>query len=230
MTLSPSENLDDSRYDYAGRVLQDIGKAKPGAVVFDIGAGVCKMKPAAEAAGLTWYGFDLVPASPEVSKWDLVDPCPIRDVKADAVLLLDVVEHLFNPGIALAHVAEVMKPDGVLVMTMPNPHWSRSRIHHALHGTLANFTQHDLDWNHHVFTPLRHVMVRLLQESNLAVERYVTLDGNEAPWPKARLSLSYPLLCAEAAGRKLLERMDNAACGMSYALIARPVDGAASPS
>jgi hypothetical protein len=39
--------------------------------------------------------------------------------------------------------------------------------------------------------------------------------------PKARLSLSYPLQYAEAVGRKMLEKRDAAACGMSYALVAR---------
>jgi SAM-dependent methyltransferase len=224
--MTPSENLASSRYEYAGRLLREAGKAKTAGVVFDIGAGDRDMKPIAEAAGLTWYGFDVDPSSPAVRKWDLVDPCPVQDTKADVVLLLDVVEHLFNPGIAMAHVAEVLKPDGMLIMTMPNPHWSRSRVHHVLYGTLASFTQGDLDHNHHVFPPLRHVMERLLSDSNLAVESYVTLDGNEIGWPKARLSLSYPLLCAEALGRRLLERVDSSACGMSYALVARPAAAA----
>ena len=223
MTLMPSENLDASRYEYAGRLLREIARAKPAGVVFDIGAGICKMRPAVEAVGLTWHGFDLAPSSPAVSRWDLAEPCPVRDMKADVVLLLDVIEHLFNPGIAMTHIAETLKPDGILLMTMPNPHWSRSRVHHVLYGTLACFTQNELDWNHHVFPPLRHVMKRLLEESNLAVEHYVTLDGNEIPWPNARLSLSYPLLCAEAVARMLIERVDRSACGMSYALVARPV-------
>jgi 2-polyprenyl-3-methyl-5-hydroxy-6-metoxy-1,4-benzoquinol methylase len=222
MPLTPNENLADSRYEYVGKLLAALAKQKPDAVVFDIGAGDCKMRPIVEAAGLKWIGFDFAPSEPAVRKWDLVDPCPLQDVKADVALLLDVIEHLFNPGIAMTHIAEVLKPDGMLVLTMPNPHWSRSRIHHVLHGTLACFTQQDLDRNHHVFPPLRHVIERLLQDSNLAIERYVTLDGNEIPWPKARFSLSYPVLCAEALGRKLIEWKDAAACGMSYALIARP--------
>ena len=226
MALTPSENLACSRYEYAGLLLREVAQAKRAGVVFDIGAGDRGMKPIAEAAGLTWHGFDVSPSNPSVHKWDLVDPCPVQDTKADVVLLLDVIEHLFNPGIAMAHIAQVLKPDGVLIMTMPNPHWSRSRVHHVLHGTLANFTQGDLDHNHHVFPPLRHVMERLLRNSDLAVERYVTLDGNEIGWPKARLSLSYPLLCAEHMGRMWLERMDSSACGMSYALVARPAGAA----
>jgi SAM-dependent methyltransferase len=221
MPLTPNENLVDTRYEYAARLLRDLAEAKPGAVVFDIGAGACRMRSIVEGAGLTWYGFDLAPVSPAVHKWDLVDPCPLHDVKADMVLLLDVIEHLFNPGVGVGHIAKTLKQDGKLVMTMPNPHWSRSRVHHVLYGTLASFTQHDLDWNHHVFPPLRHVMERLLKDSNLEIERYVTLDGDEIPWPKARLSLSYPLLCVEAVGRKLLEWRDASACGMSYALVAR---------
>ncbi len=123
-----------------------------------------------------------------------------------------------------------MKPDGTLVMTMPNPHWSRSRIHHALHGTLANFTQHDLDWNHHVFTPLRHVSGPPAPGVELE-GRALRQHGNEAPWPKARLSLSYPLMCAEAAGKKAVGA--DGQRGLRYELasvIARPVDGAATAS
>lgn len=222
MALEPSETLADSRYEFAQRFLQDVARQKPHAVVFDIGAGDREIKPLAEAAGLEWHGFDLFPSNSDVRKWDLTDPCPEQGKKADAVLLLDVIEHLFNPGIGMANVAATLKPDGVLLMTMPNPHWSRSRVHHFAFGTLANFTQHDLDVNHHVFPPLRHVLERLLKESGLTIERYVTLDGNEARWPKAKLSLAYPAQCLEASFRLLLEKMDKSACGMSYALIARP--------
>jgi SAM-dependent methyltransferase len=220
MTLIPAENLAESRYEYAAQLIKQVAQRNTNAVVIDIGCGTGKMKPIVEAAGLRWHGFDLAPASPEVSRWDLVDPCPAQNIKADLVLLLDVIEHLFNPGLAIKNIADTLAPNGELLMTMPNPHWSRSRIHNLFYGSPANFTQHDLDVNHHVFPPLRHVIERLLSESRLRIVRYATLDGNEVPWPKPSFSARYPLLCVEALGRKMLERFDRSACGMSYAILA----------
>jgi SAM-dependent methyltransferase len=51
---------------------------------------------------------------------DLADAC------ADAVLLLDVVEHLRDPARAIAEAHRVLRPDGVLVLSVPHRgplHW-----------------------------------------------------------------------------------------------------------
>jgi len=218
----PSQNLSVDRYDYAADFVETFAASNPGAVVFDIGAGKCPLKEPVETAGLTWLGFDLHPSTDQVRAWDLSEPCPETERKADLVLMLDVIEHLLNPGIGLQNVSNVLKPGGTLVLTMPNPRWSRSRTHHLLTGNLATFTQHDLDWNHHVFPPFPHVLKKLLKDADLEVRDYITLDG-KTQWPDLRLSLSYLPLCVEAAGRKFIESRDKSACGMTYSLVSEKV-------
>jgi SAM-dependent methyltransferase len=225
--IEPQENLSASRYDFAGDYIAQFSIGRPGAVVFDIGAGEAPMRPVVERHELDWHGFDLFPSSADVTRWDLTrEPAPVGDKKADLVLLLDVIEHLFDAGRAMANIVDAMKPGGVLILTAPNPHWSRARTHHLLTGNPACFTQHDLDVNHHVFVPLRHVIEKLVKDHGLSIERYVTLDGNEAARPKSMLS---PTAVAEWLFRKLLEARDKSARGMSFALVLRR-DGALQPT
>jgi 2-polyprenyl-3-methyl-5-hydroxy-6-metoxy-1,4-benzoquinol methylase len=89
-------------------------------VLFDVGAETPRMKADVEAAGYEWFGFDLHPKSHDIARWDINRPF-VGNRRADIVLLMDVIEHTYNPGIAMQNIAKVLKPDGRFVMTMPNP-------------------------------------------------------------------------------------------------------------
>ena len=213
-----SENLELSRYAYA----EDVAKRRLGATsaktIFDVGAGDGIMKRPLEAAGFKWTGFDLA-ARDGVSRWDLGDPCPVQGIAPDLVLWLDVIEHLANPGIALDHIVATMAPGATLLITTPNPRWSRSRLWTLHSGYLACFTQADLDLNGHVFPVWPHVLERMLTGRGLEIVEYVTLDG-ATTWPAAPYSLRYPIRCAVAAIMMVLESVDPTACGMSYGVVA----------
>jgi SAM-dependent methyltransferase len=45
---------------------------------------------------------------------------PVADACADAVLLLDVIEHIAEPERALAEAERVLRPDGVLIVSVPH--------------------------------------------------------------------------------------------------------------
>lgn len=219
--MQPSEALAVDRYDFTRAFLNGLPDRR---TIFDIGAGQCPMREPAVSAGHDWHGFDLAPSEPAVTSWNLNHPCP-ADEKADAVIMLDVIEHLFNVDLALSNIVATMKPGAVLLLTMPNPCWSRSRVHHLAYGNLAAFTQDDLDHNHHVFPVWPHVLQRLLSIHNLTITDYVTLDGRTG-WPKPR-SWLWPLLVVEAGLRKVIEKRDPRATGFSYAVVARLGDQAA---
>jgi hypothetical protein len=213
-----SGNLELSRYAYA----EDVAKRRLGAAgaktIFDVGAGDGIMKRPLEAAGFKWAGFDIVPRD-SISRWDLGHPCPVQGTAPDLVLWLDVIEHLANPGIALDHIVATMAPGATLLVTTPNPRWSRSRLW-ALHsGYLACFTQADLDLNRHIFPVWPHILERMLTDRGFTISEYVTLDG-PTTWPGAPYSLRYPLRCAVATMMMVLERRDPTACGMSYGVVA----------
>lgn len=222
MRLKPHQNLNDGRYEYAAKVLEKFAGDHPGAVVFDIGTGEAPMRPAVEKAKLQWRGFDLFPRAPDVVRWDLTkEAAPTGGAKADFVLLLEVIEHVFDVNCAMTNIVDAMKPGATLLLTVPNPHWSRARTYHLFLGTPAAFSQHDLDVNHHVFTPLRHVMEKLVTDHGLTIERYVTLNGKHAEWPDLRLSPMYFGKLVECLLRKVIEAFDKSARGNTYALVLR---------
>jgi 2-polyprenyl-3-methyl-5-hydroxy-6-metoxy-1,4-benzoquinol methylase len=213
-------NLNASRYDYALQVAKRFQASLPSTVVFDIGAGEGRVKEAIEAIGYRWYGFDKHPRG--LSRhWDLTLGCPDHELKAGLVLWLDVIEHLVNPGLALSHIRQVLMPNGMLVLTTPNPRWSFSRIHALLHGNPACFTQSDLDLNGHVFPVWPHVLKKMLNDEGFEVIEYVTLDS-EAGWPGCSVSIRYPLRLLHALASIAIERFDRSACGMTYGIVAQP--------
>jgi SAM-dependent methyltransferase len=209
-----------SRYDYAHQCLQELLPLAPSNIVIDIGAGGGEMRSLTEASGGKWQGFDLHPQSPEICFWDLDLPAPTEYESAGIVILLDVVEHLNNPWLAVRHLVDILLPEGFLILTTPNPHWSRSRFYALAKGNLACFTQSDLDLNHHVFTPWPHIVEKLLKDTGFSIESYVTLDG-PTRWPGRPYNLRYPLRCAFACLNKTIEKYDPTACGMSYGIVAR---------
>lgn len=215
-----SENLALSRYEWAEQCLHQLLSVAPSHIVSDIGAGNGEMRGLVEAKGGQWQGFDLFPKLPEIHSWNLDQPAFKECKPAGIVLLLDVLEHLNNPWLGMQHLAEALLPGGFLILSVPNPRWSRSRYFALSRGNLACFTEADLRLNHHVFTPWPHIVEQLLHETGFQIEKYVTLDGS-THWPRSPYNFRYPLRCAFALLNMALEKRDPTACGMSYGIIAR---------
>ena len=207
-----------SRYAFAAHAARDLASSLPSPLVYDVGAGEEEMRVPIEAMGLEWAGFDLAPRSDRVACWNIEHACPKGEPAAGLILMLDVIEHLLNPGICLDQIQRVLLPEGYLVLTTPNPRWSRSRVEALRTGFLTCFTQADLDGNGHVFPVWPHVLMQALASRGFSVNQYVTLDGRTA-WPP--LTRRYPLRLAHAALCRWIEAHDPSACGMSYALVAR---------
>jgi hypothetical protein len=217
--LSPSKNLMESRYEWTFETLERMRDSLPTKTILDIGAGDGRMKRI-ETLGFTWLGFDLNPGTPEITRWDLTDPCSVSNIEPGAAILLDVIEHCLNPGLALRNISNILPVGAYLILTMPNPRWSRSRTYALIYGVPGCFTQSDLDQNHHVFPPWPHIIEKMLRDVGLSIEEYVTLDGKTG-WPTRPLSLSFPLRCGHSLLTFLIEKFDRSACGMSYGLVAR---------
>ncbi len=216
-------NLDCSRYDYARDCVNKYIGGAPNTLVFDIGAGSAIMSPACAEVGAVWMGFDVNPQSPDVNVWNFEKgPCP-ESKKAGTILLLDVIEHLSDPWQGMRHCIDCLEPGGYVVLTAPNPRWSRSRWLAVFHGVPACFTEDDLERNHHVFTTWPHIVEKLLEDVGCAVLEYVTLDGHTT-WPGLRRSPPWPHRYAFAAMNKMIEIADPTACGMSYGVVARKED------
>lgn len=215
-----TSNLSCSRYEWAEQCLRKKLSEAPSSVVNDIGAGEGKMSVITRELGGVWYGFDLSPKVSEIRSWNLDSSAPHSAHPAGMVILLDVLEHLNNPWLAMQHVADVLLPGAFLVLTVPNPRWSRSRWHAIAKGDLICFTQPDLEFNHHVFTPWPHIVEKLLIDSGFLIEEYVTLDGH-TKLPGKPYNFRYPLRCAFSLLNFTIESRDSTACGMSYGILAK---------
>jgi len=209
-----------SRYEWAPEQFRKLLSISPNKIVADIGAGDGRMCGPVVQAGGDWFGFDLVPASGNIQAWNIEKPASAGAPRASVVLMLDVLEHLRNPWMALQNVSDLLMPGGHLILTTPNPRWSRSRMWALSYGNAICFQQSDLDLNHHVFTPWPHIVERLLLDCGLTVTVFETLDG-KTPWPKGPVNLHYPARFGLACVCKWIESRDATACGMSYGLIAR---------
>lgn len=213
-----SANLAFTRDEYAMDCLRRLNSQLPGRAVFDIGAGDGRFREPVAREGLEWRGFDRN-HRPDMDRWDLTDPPPAKSA-AGAVLLLDVIEHCLNPGLALKHIAQALLPSGRLILTTPNPRWSGSRINTLVRGYAASFAPHDLEENHHVFVPWPHIIEKMAADAGLRIEEYVTLDGWTTPF-RAEGSLSKPLRYALNVPLMAIERLDPTAMGMSFGMVAR---------
>jgi SAM-dependent methyltransferase len=77
-------------------------------------------------------GFDLMLDAVEhcrkqgacnVRQHDLQEPWPLEASTADAVLMLDVIEHTSDPVIVLRNAAQVLGPRGKVIVTVPAYPW-----------------------------------------------------------------------------------------------------------
>ena len=59
---------------------------------------------------------------------------PFLEATFDAVVCAEVMEHLFEPHLAAAEIFRVLRPGGVLIVTVPNVAYWRRRIDLALLG------------------------------------------------------------------------------------------------
>jgi SAM-dependent methyltransferase len=92
---------------------------------FGCGGGRLLNTIAADRPDLALEGCDIRPLGyePTAFNFTLVDPdaarLPYDDASFDAVVLFDVLEHVFDPAAVVKSVRSVLKPDGVVVSFTP---------------------------------------------------------------------------------------------------------------
>ena len=105
------------------------GHLHPDAALLDVGCGPRDQAAAAEHYGLRYAGVDYSSPAADI----LVDAhaIPFQAGTFDIVLSYAVLEHLYNPYLAMREMARVLKPDGVLAIAVSQGepfHESRSSI------------------------------------------------------------------------------------------------------
>jgi 2-polyprenyl-3-methyl-5-hydroxy-6-metoxy-1,4-benzoquinol methylase len=167
------------------RLLELVLAEGPGRVL-DVGCSSGYLARPLVAAGATVVGVELDPAAAEEAR-TVCEEVVVGDVESlelpfdpasfDVVLCGDVVEHLRDPGAALARLRPLLRRGGRLVLTTPNvANWA---IRLSLLGGRWRYTERGiLDRTHtHLFT--RKTLVETVTEAGYTV---VELD-HTAPVP-----------------------------------------------
>lgn len=129
---------------------QQIRRLKPDACLLDVGAGRGDFADlTAQRRGLA---LDIYPY-PEVDLvCDLTKANPLRPASFDAIVLMNVLEHIYDPHRLFERLVSILKPGGVLIVAVP--------FMVKLHQTPVDFMRYS-----------QYALERLGQEHGLQVER-----------------------------------------------------------
>jgi SAM-dependent methyltransferase len=106
-----------------------LARVAPGASVLDIGCrdgGLRAFLP----PDVKYQGVDITPefAGPDILIQDISKGLPFADASFDAVFIIEVIEHVPNPFAALTEIHRVLRPGGVLTLSVPNPYHFKELI------------------------------------------------------------------------------------------------------
>ena len=129
LPVSAGTRNEQTRFEWVVNALQ---QCAPGSRILDAGAGELRYKP--YCAHLQYVPQDfgqydgqgdkrgLQPGSWDQSKLDIVcdiTAIPEPDASFDAILCVEVFEHLPNPLLAIQEFARLLRPGGTLILTAP---------------------------------------------------------------------------------------------------------------
>jgi len=200
-----------NRSCFAFEMLDKYFKQVPNTTISDIGSGYGFMENKIASIGGTWQPFDYVKKIEKSIVWDLNNPCPV-DEKTGTAIFLEVLEHLSNPQLGLKNISNHIEKNGILIMSVPNPAWSKNRINLLLKGTLFSFQPKHLAENH-VFTTWFHIVEYLLKEVGFEILEYAIIDE-----PKIPGGFKYFI---KSKFERFIEKRDVKAKGISYGIVAR---------
>lgn len=160
---------------WVDRALKEVPRE---ARLLDVGAGEGALVGRYREAGRDIVGVDAAYESDLVRRADLRE-LPFDDASFDVALCLDVLEHvpLLDQPSALAETSRVLKPSGLLLLSVPNLAHLHSRIKFLLSGKLTRTSAVE---RHPGDRPLAEYL-ELLRETGLRVEHvggiFPTLPG-----------------------------------------------------
>jgi len=140
-----------------------LARVPTGAAVLDIGARDGGLRGFL-APGVKYQGIDIAPefAGPDVLIQDISNGIPFPDSAYDFVFCIEVLEHVPNPYGTLGEIHRVLKPGGVLVLSVPNPYHLKEIIWNVLRIP---------DRQGHIYGWTRQTMTKLGEMNGFRLER-----------------------------------------------------------
>jgi 2-polyprenyl-3-methyl-5-hydroxy-6-metoxy-1,4-benzoquinol methylase len=154
--------------------------------LLDYGAGKAELlQQLAQSGGFdTLAGADLFPRSAELPssiQWyqqDLNDPLQIGET-FDVVVCSETIEHLENPRLVLRNLAQLLKPGGLLVLTMPNQESIRAYLALLINGHFVHFV--GANYPAHITALLRLDLVRICAEVGFTPPQFAYTNEGGLP-------------------------------------------------
>jgi SAM-dependent methyltransferase len=114
--------------------------AKPGRIL-DIPSGACWLLQELSRDGWEYFPADLFTIAPvrNFQRVDLNGPLPYHDDFFDYVACLEGLEHVENYHHTLRQFFRILKKDGILLISTPNPLNVKSRLRFLRFGTFYGF-------------------------------------------------------------------------------------------
>lgn len=139
-----------------------LARVPAGAVVLDIGArdrGLLRVLPPVRYQGIE---IDPAYAAPDVLIHDISQGIPLPANCYDFVFCLEVLEHVPNPFGTLGEMHRVLKPGGVLILSVPNPYHFKEIIWNLFRIP---------DRQGHFYAWTRQTMTKLAETNGFRLER-----------------------------------------------------------
>lgn len=116
----------------------------------------------------------------------------LKQNKFALITSIEVLEHLENPGRLFYHVANLLEPDGYLLLTTPNLHSVLSRLRFLITGNLRQFD--DKGEPTHIYPVVLTPLIRILQSYHLEIVEKWSYPLAESVTSRASLKMASSFL------------------------------------
>ena len=126
------EKLQHNREEIIVKILKNYAFNKGKLKLIDLGAGPQRIKDYLPE-NIRYFSLDLNKKSNPNIVWDLNKlPLPIKNNSFDIALCAETLEHTFYPRRIMAEIKRIIKPDGAIIITLPNEYSLYLRLKHML--------------------------------------------------------------------------------------------------
>jgi 2-polyprenyl-3-methyl-5-hydroxy-6-metoxy-1,4-benzoquinol methylase len=163
---------DPVRIEKAARLVRAHLPSLRGATLLECGVAKGGLADTLKREGVRCVGVDINPRTlegVEVYEADLNAGFPKFDTAFNVIFAGEVVEHLYDDEKFVQEAHELLKPDGLLVITVPNLAFSVNRIR-ALFGMVPLFAY--APYHYHVYT--QRTLQELLRRNGFSIEDLVS--------------------------------------------------------
>jgi len=179
----------------------------PGGVIVEIGCSggyflrqLIAARPAAEAIGADYIRDALEQLGQRLTNVPLLQfdltRCPLPDASVDAVVLLNVLEHIERDDLALAQLHRILRPGGVLIAEVP----AGAALYDVYDRHLQHFRRYDMP---RLLALIRAGGFEVLSQNHLGCLLYPPF------WLTKKLNRLRPPKTDEKAGQRVQAAMES---------------------